>query len=116
MTALLAILVSAAASVTCFAGEIRSGSTLEVRPNSIWFEDAARLTRWQQLKKSGNSAALASYEEKLHSQRNAWQFANQLTVTVLSYEGEKNQINVKMETAGRMLGTTWWLDAGALVQ
>jgi hypothetical protein len=33
-------------------------ATMHVRPNSIWFQDAAKLTHWQQLKKSGNSAAL----------------------------------------------------------
>jgi len=113
MTAFLAILVLLASGAGCFAGEIRSGLTLQVKPNSIWFEDAARPTRWQQLRKTGNSAA-ASYEEEL---RDAWQFINQLTVKILSYEAEKNQVNVKIESdAGRMLGTTWWLDADTLVQ
>jgi hypothetical protein len=44
------------------------------------------------------------------------QFTNQLTVEILSYEPQQNQVNVEMKTPGRMLGTTWWLDADALVQ
>ena len=99
-----------------FAGEIRKGGTMEVKPNSMWFQDAVQLTHWQQLKKNGNSAALASYEEKVRSNRDAWQFTNQLTVKILSYEPGKNRVNVEMTTEGRMLGTTWLLDADAIVQ
>ena len=59
----------------------------------------AKLTHWQQLKKSGNSAALASYEHE-----------------VLSRPPGKNQVKVAMEAPGRLLGTTWFLDADAFVQ
>ena len=74
-------------------------ATMHVRHNSIWFQDAAKLTHWQQLRKSGNSAALASYEHE-----------------VLSRPPGKNQVKVAMETPGRLLGTTWFLDADAFVQ
>ena len=47
---------------------------MQVKPNSIWFEDTAKLTRWQQLKKSGNAAALTSYQDQALSKRDAWQF------------------------------------------
>ena len=87
---------------------------MQVRPNSIWFQSAAELARWQQVKKSGDSKALAAYQDEKLSQRDAWQFLNRLTVTILTYDSGKNQVELKMSTPGRMLGTTWWLDAGAL--
>jgi hypothetical protein len=99
-----------------FAGEIRKGATMQVKPNSMWFQDTARLTHWQQLKKSGDSTALASYQDEVLSSRDAWQFTKRLTVRILGYEPGKGQVNVEMKTAGRMLGSTWLLDADALVQ
>jgi hypothetical protein len=50
------------------------------------------------------------------SHRDAWQFTKQLTVKILSYEPRENQVKVEMKTQGRMLGSTWVLDADALVQ
>ena len=112
----LTLLVLAALGVPSFTAEIRKGATMHVRPNPIWFQDAAKLTHWQQLKKSGNSAALASYEHEVLSRRDAWQFLTQLTVRILSNGPGKNQIKVAMKTPGRLLGTTWFLDADAFVQ
>ena len=89
---------------------------MQVKPNSIWFQDTAKLTHWQQLKKSRDSTALASYQDEVLSNRDAWQFTKRLTVRILSYEPGKSQVNVEMKTAGRMLGSTWLLDADALVQ
>ena len=97
-----------------FAGEIRKGATMQVKPNSIWFEDTAKLTRWQEVKKSGNTTALTSYQDEVLSHRDAWQFTNQLAVKILSYERGKNRVNVEMKTPGRLLGSTWLLDADAL--
>ncbi len=99
-----------------FAGEIRKGATMQVKPNSIWFEDAAKLAQWQQLKKSGNTTALTSYQDEMLSHRDAWQFINQLTVKILRHEPGKNRVNVEMKTPGRLLGSTWLLDADALLQ
>jgi hypothetical protein len=103
-------------AVASFAGEIRKGATMQVKANSIWFQDVAKLSHWQQLKKSGDSKALEAYQEKELSERDAWQFGNQLTVKILGYDGAKNQVNVEMRTPGRMFGTNWFLDAAAIVQ
>jgi hypothetical protein len=111
-----ALLILAAFGTSAFAREIRKGATMEVKANSIWFGEAAKLTRWQALKKSGRAAAFAAYQDQALSNRDAWQFLNQLTVKILRYDAAKNQVNVEMETEGRMHGSTWFLDAGALVQ
>ena len=59
---------------------------------------------------------LQSYQEKVLSNRDAWQFINQLSVRVLRYEPRKHRVNVEMKTEGRLIGTKWLLDSGALVQ
>lgn len=59
---------------------------------------------------------MGDYEDKMLSNRDAWQFGNQLAVKILSYDSSKQQVNVEMKTPGRMLGTKWWLDASDLVQ
>jgi hypothetical protein len=89
---------------------------MQVKSDSIWFQDTADLTHWQQLKKSGDAQALKSYQDEALSQREAWQFTNQLTVKILSYDPGKRQAYLEMKTPGRMLGTKWFLDADALVQ
>ena len=89
---------------------------MQVKPNSIWFKDTAMLARWQELKKNGDTAALASYEGQVLSQRDAWQFVNPLTVKVMIHRPKQSQVNVEMQTKGRMLGSRWSLDADALVQ
>lgn len=105
-----------ALAISSLAGEIREGATMEVKANSIWFQEVKDLTRWQQLKKSGNSKALTAYEEKVLGDRDAWQFLKQLTVNVISYDAAKHQVNVEMKTPGRMLGTKWFLDSDAVVR
>jgi hypothetical protein len=105
-----------ALAIASLAGEIRKGATMEVKANLIWFQEVKDLTRWQQLKKGGNSNALSDYQKKLLSNRDAWQFTNPLTVKVVSYDAAKHQVKVEMETAGRMQGTTWFLDSDALVR
>jgi hypothetical protein len=116
MRAYLALFVLLAASAGCLAGEIRKGATMQVKPNSIWFEETADLTHWQLLKKSGDAAALASFlDDKLHA-RDAWQFIKPLTVKVLKFAPETNQVTVEMKTEGRFAGTTWVLEADALVR
>jgi len=105
-----------ALAITSLAGEIRKGATMEVKANLIWFQEVKDLTRWQQLKKSGNSDALADYQEKLLSNRDAWQFTNPLTVKVISYDAAKHQVKVEMETPGRMQGTKWFLDSDAVAR
>jgi hypothetical protein len=99
-----------------FAGEIARGATMQVKPNSIWFQNAAQLARWQDLKKSGNTAALAIYQQQLLSDRNAWQFTNQLTVKVLNYDSKKRQVKVEGLTPGRFAGFKWVLDVDSFVR
>ena len=68
------------------------------------------------LKKSGHAAALPLMRTKRFSHRDAWQFSKPLPVKILSYNPAKNQVKVEMEIPGRMLGSTWFLDANAPVQ
>jgi hypothetical protein len=111
---LLTVLVVVASMTAAIAGPIRKGAVMQVKPNSVWFEDAAKLTHWQELKKGGNEAALTTYQEQMLGQREAWQFLKPLKVKILRYEPAISQINVEMRTAGRMQGSTWWLDASAV--
>jgi hypothetical protein len=113
---LVALVVLLALGAAGSAAEIRKGAVMHVKPNSIWFEDEAKLTHWQALKTSGDAAALASYEKDALSAREAWQFVTRLTVKVLGVAPAKRQVNVGMKTTGRMAGTTWFLDAGTLVK
>jgi hypothetical protein len=103
-----------ALATAAVAGPVRKGAVIEVKPNSIWFQEAAELTHWQELTKGGNEAALTSYQQQVLSQREAWQFLKPLKVKILRYEPATNQINVEMRTVGRLQGTTWWLDASAV--
>jgi len=120
MTALIrayvALLVLLAGSVGALAVEIRIGSTMTVKPNSIWFQDEAMLTHWQKLRKSGNKAALNSYQEQKLHVRDAWQFLSSVDVKVLGYTPRTNQVSVETLSEGRMQGTHWVLDAGTLMQ
>jgi hypothetical protein len=100
----------------CFAGEIKPGATMQVKPNSIWFDEAAQLSHWYKLKQSGDAAALAAYQdEKLHA-RDAWQFINPLTVKILDYDPKSNQAHVQMLTEGRFVGLDFYVDPDALMQ
>ena len=114
--AFLTVLVLVALITGAFAKPIRKGAVMLVKPNSIWFDESAQLTHWQELKKSGNATALTSYQEQMLGQRDAWQFVKPLKVKILRYEPATSQVNVEMKTAGRLQGTTWWLDASAMGQ
>ena len=63
---------------------------------------------------SNFDALLTSYQQQLLSQREAWQFLKPLKVKILNFDPAASQINVEMRTAGRLQGTTWWLDALAV--
>jgi hypothetical protein len=110
------LLLLMALATASFAGEIQKGAAMQVKPDSIWFSDTGKLASWQKLKKSGKAKAVAAHEAKLLSRREAWQFNNTLAVKILSYEPDKNRVNVEMTTEGRLLGSTWFLDPNALVQ
>jgi hypothetical protein len=111
---LTTLFVLLALGSACWAAEIQKGTLMNVKPNSIWFQEAAALTQWQRLKKSGHAKALASYQEKVLGAREAWQFLNQLNVKIISYDPATNQAHVEMRTPGRMLNTDWYLDAATL--
>jgi hypothetical protein len=100
-------------SLSAWAADIQKGATMEVKTDSIWFQEVPRLSHWQKLKKN-HSPELASYQEKELGSRDAWQFTKPLTVKILSFDAGTNQVKVEMETEGRMKGRTWWLDGSAL--
>ena len=116
MRAFLILLLLLASTAASRAAEISEGAIMVVKPNSIWFEDAAKLTEWQRLRKSGGTVAFMSYQKKILSGRQALQFINPRSVKILGYERRKNQITVEMKSEGRLQGSTWLLDAGALAR
>jgi hypothetical protein len=116
MRTFVALFLLLALGVASSAGEIRKGATMQVKPNSIWFEDADKLAAWQQVKKNGDAKALATYQEDVLAEREAWQFIYQLSVKILKYEPGKNRVNVEMKGTGRLAGSTWFLDPDALVR
>jgi hypothetical protein len=98
------------------AASIKKGDTVQVKPNSIWFEDAAKLAEWQKLRKSAKSATFMPYQKKLLSGREALQFINPMTVKILDHERRSNQVTVEMKSKGRFEGSTWYLDARAVAR
>ena len=114
-----AIVIAALASPAVLAsplsaGAIQTGATVQVKPNSIWFDAASDLARWQKLKAAGDAAALAAYEKDKLGRRDAWQFVNRLPAKVLGYRPGANQVEVKATTKGRFEGLTFFLDADAI--
>ena len=108
------VIVLAALATACLAGEIRKGAIVQVKADSIWFEEAEKLARWQALKKNGDAKALAAYQEKALRQSNAWQFIKPLTVKVLAVTPKANRAEVEMMTEGRLQGSRWLLDVDAI--
>jgi len=49
----------------------------------------------------------------LRDQSAAWRFVIPLTVKIIGEERGKHQVEVEMATPGRLLGSTWFLDADA---
>lgn len=114
LRACLALAVLIALSSVCLAGEIRVGAAMQVKPNSIWFQDADQFARWQALKKSGDAKAFAAFQEEALHQRAAWQFINAQPVKILKVEPDKNRVEVEMTREGRLKGTQWVIDAEAV--
>lgn len=94
------------------AADIRAGATLQVKANSVWFQNKAKLTQWQGLKKIGSARALKAYEERVLRAREAWQFLEPLAVQIKSFDAGSGQARVTMTAEGRMQDTEWLLDAG----
>jgi len=110
----VALLLLAALATVAVAEEIRTGAVMQVKANSIWFDDAPSLAQWQKLKQSGDAPALAAYEKDKLGSRDAWQFINPLTVKVLGYQLQKHQVEVEATTKGRFEGLHFYVDADAL--
>ena len=98
----------------CLAGEIRKGATMQVKADSIWFQDAEKFARWQALKKRGDAKALAAYQEEALHQRDAWQFTKPLAVKIRDFKPKANRVDVEMRTEGRLQGSRWLLDTDAI--
>jgi hypothetical protein len=114
MRTLLALVVFFAFGAAGLAADIRVGATAQVKGNSIWFEDGAIFTRWQALKRGGDAKALAAFQEKALHERDAWQFINPHTVTILKVAPEQHRADVEMKTEGRLQGSQWIIDLDAL--
>jgi len=89
---------------------------MQVKENSMWFQTDVDLTVWQRFGKVATPAVMESYKAVVLGSRQAWQFTKQLTVKILNYEPEENQVKVEMLTPGRLIGSEWWLDGGDLVE
>jgi hypothetical protein len=115
MRAWLALTIVMSLATAAFAVDIKVGATVDVKAHSIWFQDDAQLARWQKLKNAGDAKALAQYQDRVLSTRDAWQFDNALTVRILRYEPDQHRVKVEMTTEGRMKGTKWSIDPDALM-
>jgi hypothetical protein len=116
MRRFLALLMLLALTSAAVASTIRKGATMRVKASSIWFQDAALLTRWQGLQQAGDAAALASWQDGLLKTRDAWQFLHPLDVKILGYRPKTHRVDVEMTSDGRMQGSRWMLDVDALVR
>ena len=74
---LMVLLVALASSAAHADGAeaLRIGARAHVRPDSIWFENDADLTRWQALKRTGSAKAIAAFQDAKLGARDAWQFS-----------------------------------------
>ncbi len=96
------------------AADIRVGAIMEVKANSIWFEEANKLEEWQEKRKAGDASGFDAYQEQLLGEREAWQFIHPLKVRVIGYNPRKNRVYVEMISKGRFEGVNWFIDEGAL--
>jgi hypothetical protein len=108
------VIVLVALANACLAGEIRKGATMQVKADSIWFQDAEKFARWQSLKKGGDTKALAAYQEEALRQKDARQFTKPLDVKIRGATPKANRVDVEMMTEGRLQGSRWLLDIDAI--
>lgn len=87
---------------------------MQVKANSIWFQDVEEFARWQTLKKGGDPKVLAAYQEEALNRRDAWQFIQPLTVKLLGLAHKTSRVEVEMTTEGRLQGSRWLLDIDAI--
>ncbi len=89
---------------------------MRVKPNAIWFEEAAHLEEWQKRRKAGDAKAFAAYEEERLHAREAWQFLYPHKVRVIGVNRAKHRVYVETLTKGRFEGVNWFLDDGVFAQ
>ena len=97
----LTVLVLTALVTGAYAGPIRKGAVMEVKPNSIWFEEVAQAHAVAGIEKGrrrGGADLLSGTDAR---RREAWQFLKPLKVKILRYDTAASQINVEMKTSGR---------------
>jgi hypothetical protein len=121
MRALLVGCMLLGSTAVTLAEPIRVGDAVQVRPNSIWFQDAATLAKWQRLRKARraqvlDARALAGFERRVLHARDAWRFVNPLAVKIVGRSETAHRVTVKMTTEGRMKGSVWMLDDSALLR
>jgi hypothetical protein len=97
-----------------FAADIRKGAIVQVKANALWFEDAGKLARWQRMKKKSDAPTLAKLEQSMLRAREALQLVNPQTVKVLDFDAKTSRVRVEMTGEGRMQGTRWVVDEGAV--
>jgi hypothetical protein len=108
-------------SITCFAfvlgasaEKFKKGVIVEIPANSIWFQDADKLARWQTLRKGADTAAFQAYEQDALSRRDAWQFLKPLNVEILGDGPGRDQVKVRMKVDNRLRDSEWILDRGTI--
>ncbi len=96
--------------------EIRVGAIMEVKANSIWFEEDTKLDEWQKKRKAGDAKAFGAYQKELLEEREAWQFIRPLKVRIISYNQGRKRVYVEMLSKGRFEGVNWFIDESAIRQ
>jgi hypothetical protein len=90
--------------------DLRAGSALHVKSNSIWFTTSVELSVWQGFGQKFAPKDVETYQNLILEKRMAWQFTNEMPVAVVSYDPTEHQVEVKMLSKGRFYNTTWWID------
>ena len=109
-TVLAMLLMTAAASAT----DIRKGATMRVKADTLWFEDAGKFARWQRMKTRDAAATIARQEQSMLRAREAWRFEGVQSVKVLDLGVKGGGVRVEMLAEGRMQGTRWVVEEGAV--
>lgn len=114
MKVMLPLIASVMLTTACLAADIRAGATVQVKAGALYFEDAGKLARWQRQKKRDDAATLAKIEGSMLRAREAWQFTQALSAKVIDVDAKTGRVRVEMLSDGRMKGTRWVVDEGAV--
>src|SRR5262245_66509636 len=102
------------AAILCFAGvyaeaaEIHDGDTGYIAKNSIWFTDESDLSVWKRVRQTFAPKDVKTYQQIILEERQAWQFSGPIKVKVISYWANKNEIQEKMITDGKLAACERW--------